>query len=754
MWGQAGRDPGKIADYLTGRGLPPEAPEALRFHPSLPYYNEGYVGSFPALLARLQAPDGEVVSLLRIYLDPKGTAKLNLGDDYPAKKLVSVGAQGTIKGSAIRLDEAGSVIGLGEGVETMLAVRAATGQRCWACGSAVALESVVLAPDVATVHIWADNDFSGRGQAAANKAACRLQAEGRLIFVHTPECPGTDWLDIYANDGPEKLLAAEAEDPPWSPVEEHRNGLGCDGWESPIPLDCHAQLPVFPVRALPEAGRAFALEIAQGRQVPVDMPGIAILGVLAAAAAGRFELELPTHTEPLNLYLLPAFPPGTRKSQVVRDVVAPLCEVEREMVETAKGPMAEERAKREIAETRVRYLRDRAAKVQDPAERDEMRSEMARLLASLEEPPSSPRLICDDITPERLASLLSENNGVMAIVSAEGGIIGMMAGRYQERGGPNLDVYLKGHSGDQLRVDRASDSSTGQTRIVPRPALTLLLMVQPEILSDLCRIQGARGRGLLGRFLYALPACNLGTRLYGERPVDGACRLRYHGIVRQALSHPVLEAPRLLHLTPQAFELWREFHDQVERRLAEGEDLHDLADWASKAAGAVARIAGALHVAENAQGRPDNLSVPPETMQAAIEIGHYFVAHAKSAFALMVDPPDVRLARRILGWIERKEPGEFSLRDCHQAIRVARPADLHPGFAVLEEHGYLRPLAPPSRKGPGRPSGTRWAVNPCACNPSQNARNGGSGVDSVHFVSDPQRVQGAPDSPALLLSQG
>ena len=63
------------------------------------------------------------------------------------------------------------------------------------------------------------------------------------------------------------------------------------------------------------------------------------------------------------------------------------------------------------------------------------------------------------------------------IISAEGGIFETIAGRYSG-GVPNLDVWLKGHAGDTLRVDRKGRP----TEYVRSPAMTLLLTVQYFVL--------------------------------------------------------------------------------------------------------------------------------------------------------------------------------------------------------------------------------------------------------------------------------
>lgn len=44
--------------------------------------------------------------------------------------------------------------------------------------------------------------------------------------------------------------------------------------------------------------------------------------------------------------------------------------------------------------------------------------------------------------------LLHEHGDRLAILSPEGGIFDLIAGRYSSTGAPNLDHFLKGHAGD------------------------------------------------------------------------------------------------------------------------------------------------------------------------------------------------------------------------------------------------------------------------------------------------------------------
>jgi len=97
-----------------------------------------------------------------------------------------------------------------------------------------------------------------------------------------------------------------------------------------------------------------------------------------------------------------------------------------------------------------------------------------------------------------------------------------MNGRYSG-GVPSLDVWLKGHAGDPLRVDRKGRAS----EYVPHPALTLLLTVQPQVLSGIARNGTFRGRGLTARFLYSLPPDNVGRRKIGAPTVSEETTVTY-----------------------------------------------------------------------------------------------------------------------------------------------------------------------------------------------------------------------------------
>ena len=174
------------------------------------------------------------------------------------------------------------------------------------------------------------------------------------------------------------------------------------------------------------------------------------------------------------------------------------------------------RALRQIAEKEAKKARDAAVdNPDDPALQDDA---VAKAQAAEEiEVPSVPRLFGDDITRAALGQQLAEQHGRLAIISAEGGVFDQIASR--QSGQMQIDYYLKGHCGDPIRIDRKKQPPLR----IPRPALTVGVMLQPDLLRAIGQPRQFRGRGLLARFLYALPESRVGRRRRGD---PGARRRR------------------------------------------------------------------------------------------------------------------------------------------------------------------------------------------------------------------------------------
>ena len=495
-------------------------------------------------------------------------------------------------------------------------------------------------------------------------------------------------------------------------------GPGERRWEPPIPIGMAGDVPAFPVEVLPGWLGDYVAAVATATQTPPDLGGMLALAVLATVAAGAVEVQpRPGWREPLCLFVAVGMDAGARKSSVFTALTRPVAEFERQQATAALPAITETITLRRIADQAAAHAEAAASKAPADLQEERQAEAIARAAeaANLIVPPV-PRWLVDDATPEALAGLLA-TYGRIALLSPEGDVFDQMAGRYNQAAGPNLGVYLKGHAGDLLKVDRRGRPP----EYVERPCLTIGLAVQPEVLRGLAGRPGFGGRGLLARFLYSLPQSLVGRRDPGAPPVPPAMADRYTlelQALAASLSRTAGDDPTVLTLDPQAGELLLGFERDLEPRLAAGSgDLAHLAGWAAKLAGGTCRLAALLHLARLLR---DGWAQPigADSFAGAIRLADYLIEHARAVFDLMGADPRTEDARWVLDWITRTNRTQFSRRDAHRAAprgRFATAIDLEPALRLLEEHGYLRRVDPePSQdpRGRGRPASPRFLVNP------------------------------------------
>lgn len=483
-------------------------------------------------------------------------------------------------------------------------------------------------------------------------------------------------------------------------------------WDEPVPLTARRDLPPFPVHTLPTWLADMVTAVAEETQTPLDLPGCLALAVIATAAGGRATVCVRGHwREPVNLYTAIALEPGNRKSAVFALMTGPLLAAEKMLVELSGPVRAEAETTARLAKTAADKAAAKAANA-EPGTRDQLTAEAVALAQQAEEltVPARPQLVADDVTPENLATLLTEQGGRVSVMSAEGDIFDIIAGRYS--GTPNLGIFLKGHAGDMVRVNRQGRDA----QHIEHPAVTMGLAVQPDVLDAIGRVKGADGRGLLARFLYSKPLSTVGTRNLSPDLISEETAATYaRQLSGLTLALTDWTDPAVLALTPEADAVMLAYQKVTESRIGKGKSLHPIIKWASKRDGAVARIAGLLHLAahpEDGWQRPIDASA----MAAATELGDYFTAHATDVFDAMGADPAQEAAHTVLERIRDLRLNGFTKRDLFRALpRADFPAigALDPALALLEDHGWLRQQPQPNRaRRGGRPPSPRYDTHP------------------------------------------
>jgi putative DNA primase/helicase len=654
------------------------------------------------MVAKFQDGD-ELKGCHLTYLDSIGQGKANVVT--PKKTFSSVG---TLTGSVIHLfePEQDSPLILCEGIETAIACHESMGWPVWACGNATLLEKVNIPSDIQTVYIGADLDQSQKGMKAAQQLAHRLQAEGRDVFIVIPAGPipenrkSLDWVDIHNRNGMDVVRSAFLNAKPWQPSSDK-------SWESPN-LFSSIETPEIPSSLLPTIFGEFAEALSIETETPSALAVFGVLGAVSASIAHRYFVSPKQGwEEPINCYLLLALPPGNAKSIVLRRCTKPIMDWERRRAEELLPEIARIQSERKTQERIIDQRRREVTREEDRDRQLCVIHQITLLEQQLPEPPVVPNIFATDATPESLAQSTHEQGGRYAILSDEGGIMEVISGLYSG-GQANINIILNGIDGGPVRIRRKEQSTD------LNPYLTFLLIVQPVIIKTMGEKRTFIGKGMMERFLYALPKSHLGYRSHQTDSMPLHIQNEYDrqttALLDSGMSKDNSDQERLtLTLTPDALNEWQDFRAEIETQLRPSGKLYPILGWGGKLCGYALRLAGLLHIMEHVSR--DNRVISRQTMNNALELSALLIDHALTAFELFGVDKQTENTKRVYEWIKSNGQRFFKQNDCHKALhgQFAKISELRDVLAELMERNIISKSE--QIKTGGRPSIINY-VNP------------------------------------------
>ncbi len=513
----------------------------------------------------------------------------------------------------------------------------------------------------------------------------------------------------------------------------------------------------LPLDALPTVARSAVASVAESLQVPSDLPALFAILCGAAAIGDRVSVRIrSTQVEPLALYGVGIAAPGERKSPVFARMCRQLYDWQKRATLREQPLQRAARDRVDALNTRLASLKKAAAK--DPAALDEMEDARRELDAAERAVPASSWLIVDDVTPEKLAMEIADQGGRAAIFAAEGDVLRIFAGRYG-KGDPRADLLKKAINGEPTRVSRVGR----ETIWLPRPILTVGLMIQPSVLGSLDNRDSLEGEGVFARFLFVQPESNLGWRLTGREipPPDLEAERRFgHALERllDVASSEVLESgervPHIIELSDDAEKILFAWEREIEGMLAPGGRLRSISGWSSKLVGYTCRIAAILQLLDRAS-RGEALPgghVGPSYAEGAVRIARALTSHAIRVLGELATSPDsadlayvwrkcqelsLRAARKPHDTQNDEGLTLTTLRRAMGRKSIKRAEDLARLVRELEQRSCLR-LLPQGPTG-GRPKADRIVLHPMfrcgtaenAESPSADTRNTLSAVSAV-----------------------
>ncbi|WP_182379836.1 YfjI family protein [Nocardioides sp. WS12] len=468
--------------------------------------------------------------------------------------------------------------------------------------------------------------------------------------------------------------------------------LGVINWDNIQAIPLREELERLPVEVFGPLG-PWLDEVSSSLQSPAELTALPLLSAIGTVVGKRVRISLGMGywTEPLNLYTCVVAEPGERKSPAMGPVAKGIKSLEASRQEGSREDIRAARINLEILRSKLKGAKGRLERAVTADKQADATSEVVDLMnriADLEQI-TTPRLLVDDVTPEALGQVMAQNKGMISILSSEGGLFDTLMGRYS-RGVPNLDLVLKAWDGERVTIDRVGRELP---LVIDSPWLSMALSVQPEVLRALGESPEAKGRGLTGRFIMAMPRSEVGYRAFSTLSPDTAGQ--FAGLVHtldQRLA-PIGESTATVPMTPGASEMFEHASVDWEIRRRKGGDLSSIPEWANKIESHVVRVAGVLHMIRVGMYASNEFTPDEQDMANAIRFIEWVIPHVERCHILMG-------ANRVQSGMEAlhvylRDEGitEFTVRDLHQKLRkrklFAKAEDVRKAAEALKERGWL-----------------------------------------------------------------
>lgn len=452
----------------------------------------------------------------------------------------------------------------------------------------------------------------------------------------------------------------------------------------------------FPVQCLPLILQNYLREICRVYGVCEALPGACMLGTLSMALGSGAEIDIGEYRVRGNLFVLGSARSGTGKSVVFSRVVQPFLDYERNWVAYwRKNTLPGIKAKIRMLKQRQETLDKQASKLPKMSEADlQEATNIEQDLQDLTRLTQEPSMTFGEATREKIADLVSRSpRETLASVSAEArGCINALMGRYNSK--TDEDMFVALWSGDYYKICRMYRPDT----VLRNPCLSLLWLVQPDLLSQLLSSDDMLDSGLLARTLFFEGGSPFHT-IGNQAPLLPSSQHAWQDLVCR-IANTFYHQPEavIFPCQQEVLDLMTRFRlCLIQRTKFEG-DLADVSSFAARWVEQTWRIMLVLHVTKLQEMVLSPVSM--ETANEAIQLMDWFATQQLLLLTAQRERKTDERFESLLQVLGRK-PGQCcSLRDLHrrhgfQEAEVRTIVLNHPGILVMKE------LKAP---GPGRPS--------------------------------------------------
>jgi len=441
----------------------------------------------------------------------------------------------------------------------------------------------------------------------------------------------------------------------------------------------------FPIEALPGPVGAYVRQAAAALVCDPAYVALPVLAVLASAIGDSRVLRLKEGwEEPSVLWSVLSADSGTLKTPAFRKAVHYLTRMQKRMLQEYRE--AKNEYKRELAE-----LKKRAREGEDAAD------------GVLPKEPVLRRILCSDITVEKLAEILEDNPRGVLLARDELNAWLKSFTRYKQTSS-DLPNWLEMHRAGPMIVDR----KTGERRhlFVERAPVSITGGIQPNVFAKALTPEFLDS-GLGARLLMAMPPKR--AKRWTEAYVEPEVEQGYHDLLDKLLqlefdNRDGEEVPHSLKLSRDAKAAWIQFFDEwaEEQAALEG----DVAAAFSKLEGAAARFALIHHVVTLCWLETDDRrEVGVKSIEAGVALCRWFAYEAQRIYGMLAESPEECSMRKLIDFIRTRD-GQISIRDLQKSNSRKYPhaEDAEAALEGLKEQGCGEWRECSVRDQGGRPS--------------------------------------------------
>ena len=484
------------------------------------------------------------------------------------------------------------------------------------------------------------------------------------------------------------------------------------GWFKPEPPPARDSHPKeFKDVFLPKRLRAWACDVSERMQVPLDYAGAAMISMTGAVIGRRIGIRPKKHddwTVVPNLWGMIVGRPGVMKSPVLSEVLKPINRLEAKSAEQYHIALEEYEILKKVNEAKAgeqkKRLKQSTGLIDAQVIIEEFRVE----------PPLWKRYIVNDSTQEKLADILQHNpNGVLLFRDELSGFFASLKKQGQESA---RKFFLEGWNGTEgYTVDRIG---RGTTR-VPHLCISIFGSIQPSVLSGMLRnglAGGVEDDGLFQRFQLMVYPHTPAEFTNIDRPPNREAKIQAFEMIEYlaGLDASLLGAEQddderrgvpFLRFDDGGqieFDNWR---TELEKRARSGEEHPAFESHLAKYRSLLPSIALIWHLAEGKTG-----PVSHEAVFFAIEFLEYLESHARRIYSPVITPEVDALYNLANHLLKGDLDDEFTLRDVYRKGWIGLN-DKYKAEQAVKGLLDLKWLDEQHEYKSGRPT-TRYLINP------------------------------------------